>query len=170
MNPKHTEYANIEEELVIVFNELLAELPPNTAVVDVKSVPPSGTVVKLVPHNPAAAAAWAHAENGLGVIDFGFGEYGPTFELPIESANPQADKKELLQEVGEMCRAVIVGNCQHRRGFFGITGSIQVHGRPYRITDLLIIRPKPPLRGTRKYEPYFTTEAPQKPRISQSPR
>lgn len=108
----------------------------------------------LRPQNAASAAVVAHAENGLSLVDFSFGEYGPAWELPIEGDNPEANKKELLQEVREMCQAVISGNCKHKRGFLSISGSIQVGERPYRITDLLVLRAVPPLRGTRNYEPY----------------
>jgi hypothetical protein len=158
MSRRSDEYANIEEELVELLKRLLAELPPNVASLEVKRAGPNGegVVVVLKPQNPASAVVVAHAENGLGVIDFSFGEYGPTWELPIEGNNPEANKKEVLQEIREMCWAVIVGNCKHKRGFLSISGSIRVGERPYRITDLLVLRAVPPLRGTRKYEPYFS--------------
>jgi hypothetical protein len=60
----------------------------------------------------------------------------------------------VLKEIQEMCQAVIAGNCKHTRRFLSITASIQVGERSYRITDLLVFRPAPPLRGTKSYEPY----------------
>ncbi len=135
MSRSSDEYSNIEEELVELLNRLLAELPPNVASLEVKRARSNGegVVVVLKPQNQASAAVVAHAENGHGVVDFSFGEYGPTWELPIEGDNPEANKKELLQEIREMCRAVVAGNCKHKRGFLSITGSIQACGRAYRV-------------------------------------
>ena len=109
----------------------------------------------LKPQNPAACTLSVHGEDGLEAVDFSLGDYGPTWELPIEGDNPRANKHEVLQEVREMCQAVIAGNCKHKRGFLSITGSIHIGERRYRITDLLVFRPVPPLHGTKNYEPYF---------------
>ncbi len=160
MSRRSDEYANIEKELVELLNNLLSEIPPNVASLEVKRAGPNGegVVVVLKPQNPASAAVVCHAENGLGLVDFSFGEYGPTWELPIEGDNPEASKNEVLQEIGEMCRSVVAGHCKHKRGFLSITGSIQVGGCRYRITDLLVFRAVPPLRGTRNYESYFSTD------------
>lgn len=140
-----------------MLKHLLAELPPNVASLEVKRATPKGegVIAVLIPQNPAAASVVAHAENGLGLVDFSFGEYGPTWELPMEGYNPKANKKELLQELEEMCRAVIAGNCEHKRGLFSIRANIQVGNRPYRVTDMLVFHPVPPLHGARKYEPYI---------------
>jgi hypothetical protein len=158
MSRRSEEYANIEEELVELLDRLLAELPPNVASTEVKRRGPNGegVVVVLKPQNPASAAVVLHAESGLAVVDFSFGEYGPTWELPMEGDNPEADKKEVLQEINEMCRAVVAGNCKHSRGFLSISGTIHVGERPYKTTDLLVLRAMPPLRGTRDYQPYFS--------------
>ena len=153
-----SEYANIEQELVDLAGRLLAELAPNAASLEVRRAGPNGegVVVVLKPRNPDSAAVVLHAENGCRAIDFSFGEYGPTWELPVESDNPDADKQQALQEIREMCRAVIAGNCKHERGFLSVTGSIQIGGRSSRITDLLVLRPVPPLHGARKYAPYVS--------------
>jgi hypothetical protein len=154
------ESANLEEELVALFKHLIADLPPNTAVLDLRRGPQKddGVVAVLTPTNPAAASVVAHAVNGFGIVDFSFGEYPPTWELPFEGRNTKANKNELLQEVEEMCQAVIAGNCEHKRGLLSIRGSIQVGSWPYRVTNLLVFRAVPPLRGTRKYEPYIATK------------
>jgi hypothetical protein len=151
------EYTNIEEDLVALFERLQAEMPRGAASLAVQHLPPNGVVVKLSPRNPASASVWAHAENGRALVDFGFGAYGPTWELPIEGDNPAANKDELMREVEEMCRAVMAGSCQHKRRFLSVTGSVQVRDRPYKITDLLQFRPKPPLHGTRVYQPYISS-------------
>jgi hypothetical protein len=150
------QYRNIEEAIVELFERLLNQLPANTAALDTRRVGDrnEGILVTLRPHNPKSASIWAHAENGLGLVDFGFGEWGPTWELPVEGHNPRADRTELLQEVEQLCKAVMSGRCRHKRGFLTITGSIEVGNRPYRITDMLVFHPRPPLRGTRVYEPY----------------
>jgi hypothetical protein len=157
MSQRKNEYASLEDELVTLLKHLLAELPPNVASLEVKRATPNGegVIAVLTPQNPAAASVIAHTENGLGLVDFNFGEYGPTWELPIEGYNSKANKRELLQEVEDMCRAVIAGNCEHRRGLFSIRGNIQVSNHLYRMTDMLVFRPVPPLHGTRKYEPYI---------------
>ena len=156
MSQRKEEYASLEDDLVELLKHLLAELPPDVASLEVKRATPSGEgmIAVLRPQNPAAASVVAHTENGLGLVDLSFGEYGPTWELPIEGYNSKANKKELLQEVEDMCRAVIAGNCQHKRGLFSIRGNIQVNNHLYRVTDMFVFRPVPPLRGTRKYEPY----------------
>jgi hypothetical protein len=152
-----TEFLSIEEDLIALFQRLLGEMPPNAASLEVRRVGRSkeGIQVILTPRNPGAAALWAHAEKGLHLVDFGFGDWSNTWELPIEGRNPKARKEELLQEVRELCKAVIAGNCSYERGFLSRTASIQVEGRPrYRITDMPIFRTRPPLHGIRFYEPY----------------
>lgn len=122
---------NLEEELVMLLKHLMAELPPNVATLDIKRPKSDGVVVLLIPTNPAAARVVVHTANGLGLVDFSFGEYPPTWELPYESHNPKANKKELLQEIEAMCRAVMAGNCEHKRGLLSIRASIRVGSRPY---------------------------------------
>jgi hypothetical protein len=153
-----SEYASIEAELVTLFERLVAELPPNAASLEVKRVGRNkeGVLVTLRPQNPDAASMWAHAENCLHLVDFGFGDWEPTWELPIEGYNRKADKREVLKEVEELCKAVMAGNCKHTRGLFSVTGSIQAGGRPYKITEMLVFRRKPPFHGTRIYEPYIS--------------
>jgi hypothetical protein len=151
------EFLSIEEDLVAQFQQLLAEMPPDAASLEVRRVGRNkeGIQVTLTPGNPGAAALWAHAEKGRHLVDFGFGDWSNTWELPIEGRNPKAGKEELLQEVRELCKAIIAGNCRYERGFLSRTASIQVEGRPrYRITDTPIFRTRPPLYGTRLYEPY----------------
>jgi len=152
------EYVNLEKELVALFERLIAELPPNVATLDVRrgTQKHDGVVAVLTPTNRAAARVVAHTVNAFGLVDFSFGEYSPTWELPFEGHNSKANEKELLHEVEEMCRAVIAGHCEHKRGLLSIRGSIQVHNRPYRVTNLPVFRAVPRLRGTRKYEPYIS--------------
>jgi hypothetical protein len=147
------ESANLEEDLVALFQRLIAELSQNVAALDVRRAKQKhdGVVAVLTPTNRAAARIVAHAVNGMGLVDFNFGEYSPTWELPFEGYCTNASKQELLQEVGEMCRAVIAGSCEHKRGLLSIRGSIQVGSRSYRVTDWFSFHAMP---GTRKYEPY----------------
>ena len=159
MPGKSPEFANIEEELVALFARLNGELPPGVSSLNVNHTSSMGVVLRLIPSNPKAAEVWVHAENGFGRVDIGFGDYSPTWELPIEGENPGANKQELLEELAAMCKAVIAGNCQHHRGFLSVSGSIQVDGRPYKVTHLPELRTKPPLHGTRKYDPYVSPVA-----------
>src|SRR5215472_13654895 len=122
------EYKRIEDELIALLQRLLAELPPNAASLEIRKVS-DGVVVLLKPTNPAAASVMVHAENGFGLIDFSFGEYEPTWELPYEGYNPKPSKNELLHEVEVMCKAVVAGCCEHTRGFLSIGGTIQAGGR-----------------------------------------
>lgn len=147
------EYAHIEEELVALLQRLLSELPPDVASLEIRRIS-DGVVVVLKPTNAAVASVVTHAENGFRFIDFTFGEYEPTWELPIEGYNPNADKTALLLEVEEMCRAVMAGWCEHTRGFLSVSGTIQVGSRPYKVRHMLVWRVTPRLRGTRKYKPY----------------
>ena len=157
MSARLKEYENIEEELTNRLKQLLSGLPPNAASIKVENVPRTGkgVWVTLKPANPAATSIGAYAENGLDMIYFSFGDYGPTWELPIEGYSRNAGKEELLREVEDMSRAVIAGNCEYSRGLLSIRGRIQVDDCPYRVTDFFVFRALPPLRGTRKYEPYF---------------
>ena len=150
------EYAHIEEGLVDLIRRLSSELPPNTASIEIKRHEQEGDGVSVVlkPQYPSSAVLSVHAVNGLEAVDFSFGDYGPTWELPIEGHYRQASKQEVLQEIREMCQAVIAGNCKHKRGFLSITGTIQVGERRYKIKDLLVFRSVPSLHGTKSYEPY----------------
>jgi hypothetical protein len=153
------EFLKIEEELVELFKQLLAQLPAEVATLSVKHLPNGdGVLVALNPRNPLAAEVWAHATNAFGRVDFGFGKYSPTWELPIEGENPESNKNDLLKEVRQKCKAVISGDCEHKRRFLGVTARIRVGGRDSSVTDLLVIRTQPPLRGVRKYEAYLPAQ------------
>jgi hypothetical protein len=162
MSPKSEEYANIEDEVIDLIRRIAYELPPNTASLEIRHLEPksNGVLVVLKPQNPSACAVGVHAVNGREAVDLSLGDYGPTWELPVEGDNPRANKQEVLQEVREMCQAVIAGNCKHKRGLLSVTGSIEIGERRYRISDLLVFRPVPPLHGTRTYEPYVSPVRP----------
>jgi hypothetical protein len=153
----NTEFLRIEEDLVELFECLLAEMPPNAASLEVRRVGRNkeGLQATLIPGNTRAASLWVHAEKGVGLVDLGFGDWNNAWELPIEGRNPKAGKVELLQEVRELCKAVIAGNCRYERGFLSRTATIGVEGGPpYRVTDIPVFRTRPHLRGIRCYEPY----------------
>jgi hypothetical protein len=115
---------NLEDELVGLFERLLSEQAPNLAALDIQQSKRDGVVVILTPTNPAAAKIVAHTANGLGIVDFSFGDYSPTWELPYECRNSKANKAELLQEIGEMSNAVLAGQCEHQRGLLSIRATI----------------------------------------------
>jgi hypothetical protein len=155
------EYLRIEDELVALFKRLHAELRPGTASLRVRRSEEHGAQVTIFPKNPRAASVWAHAETGLPLIDFGFGEYEPTWELPLEGANPEASKDELLLEVENLCHSVIAGHCENRRFLLGVGSVVRVGSRDYKVRHFPILWPKTPFRGTRKYQAYNseTTDA-----------
>ncbi len=105
------EYLSIEEDLVALFQHLLAELPSNAASLRVQRVGRSseGIQVTLTPKSSGAASLWAHAEKGRDLVDFGFGDWTNSWELPIEGRNPKAGKDEVLQEIRDLCKAVMPG-------------------------------------------------------------
>jgi hypothetical protein len=149
-------FDNIESELIELFKQINSELPSQVAELELAQSRSreDGVGVTLKPRNPLSASAWCHAWNSVGRIHFGFGEYSPAWELPDEGENPNADKAEILREVGEMCRAVIHGCCEHQRRLMGITARLKIQGKNRSVTDLLIFWPRPPLWGTRKYLPW----------------
>ena len=149
-------YVTIEDELVELFERMVSELPPGVASIQVSKPRSGGVVVSLKPQSPKAALAGAHAENGLDLIDFWFGDYPVTWELPTEGQNPKADKGGVLGEVRELCRAVAAGNCAVRFGILSITGEVIVGKQPYRVTSFFECHPLLFLRNrTHRYSPYF---------------
>jgi hypothetical protein len=154
MSASATDYLKIEDELVILFARLHADLPPGIASLAVRRTDAHGAHVTVFPRNPRAASVWAHAENGVPLIDFGFGEYEPTWELPLEGENPEAGREELFLELEQLCRAVMAGHCENRRRFLSLGSVVRVGPRDYKVCHSLIFWPKPRFRGTRRYESY----------------
>jgi hypothetical protein len=148
------EAVNLEEELVTLIKNQMAELPPNVATLGITRPKSDGVVAVVTPTNPAAARVVVHTANGHGIVNFSFGEYLTTWELPFDGHNFRANKEELLQEIGEMCRAVMAGNCEQKPGLLSIRASIQVGSRPYMVAHLAVFHAALPLWGTQKYEPY----------------
>jgi len=155
MSPSANGYFKIEDDLVALFERLHADLPADTASLTIRRAEARGTQVMICPRNPRAASVWAHAENGLPVIDFGFGEYEPTWELAFEGENPNSSKEELYVQVEKLCRAVMAGHCENRRRFLTVVSLVRVGTRDYKVSHSPILRPKPPFRGTRTYEAYI---------------
>jgi hypothetical protein len=131
----------------------LSELPPGTATLNVYGVPRSGgTVVELKPTNPAAADFGVHSDD-FDVYSFSFGVRSQ-WEFPYERRYRNGEK-DILTEIEEMCRAVIEGRCEERRGWFSLKGSISVGNYIYKVTNLPML-PVPPF-WTRRYAPYVKT-------------
>jgi len=124
------------EEVKAVLEHLLAELPPDSARLNVYRVAKNdGAVIELIPTNPNAASIEVHVDDGADYVDLSFGERGGTWELPLESRYKNADKSQMLAEVEEMCRAVIAGRCRTSRGAFWLTSRIDVGDFTYKLTD-----------------------------------
>jgi len=143
------------QEYVALFRRLVGELPPDTARLRVYEVGKGGgTVVELRPTNPDAADLCVHLLDDTGEhVNFSFGRIA-TWELPFEGRHKKPDTAQLLAEVEQMCRAVIAGNCEERRGRFSITGRIYVGDYTYQVVEMFLL----PIRGitTHRYAPYVS--------------
>ena len=137
--PKSTEYNNIEAELRSAIEQVIAKLPQGSAHLESKPGKDGGIVVTVIPADPHAAAMGGHAENGLDLVDFWFGEFGTTWELPIEGQNPHGTEAEVLAELQQLCRAVIDGHCEERIGLLSTVGIIHVAGETYGIRNFFYL-------------------------------
>jgi hypothetical protein len=144
------------EQFKSLFEMLVAELPPDTAKVNVYRVPRGdGSVVEVLPSNQKSASFGVHVDDhGLGYLDFSFGRIG-VWELPQEGRNHNAGVEQLVLEVEQMSRAVIGGKCDETRGLFSLTSRIYVEEYTYKVVDLPML-PIPPF-GTRRYAPYVSS-------------
>jgi hypothetical protein len=134
-----TDYINIEADLNSAIEQVVAELPRGAARLEKKRGKDGGIALNIIPSNPHAAPMGAHAENGSELVDFWFGEFGTTWELPIEGQNPGATKTEVLAEVQQLCRAVLDGRCEERIGLFWTAGIIYVAGETYGIRNFFYL-------------------------------
>jgi hypothetical protein len=149
-------YQSIEQELVALFHSLESGWPPGTARVEVKITKGGGTIVELNPTRRDSAVCGAHAENGIPSVDFYFGDFGTTFDLPSEGQFVDAAKDKVLDEVRELANAVVSGKCEERVHLFGTSGEISVDGRKYRVTNLMDLHPlKLMTQRRRTYAPYI---------------
>ena len=147
---------NMVEAVSALFEHLVAELPPGTAVVHVRQLPRDGSVVEVKPTNPACADFGVHTD-GVELFSFGFGPRSQ-WEFPWQRRYRNGEK-DVVTEIGEMSRAIIAGNCELTRGPFWLTGKIHVGDYTYKQTDLPML-PIPPF-WTRHYAPYASiTSAP----------
>jgi hypothetical protein len=73
------------------------------------------------------------------------------WEFPYERRY-RKDEKTVVEEIEEMARAVIAGDCEEERGWFSLTGRIKVGEYTYSTTNLPMV-PIPPFY-LRHYEPY----------------
>jgi hypothetical protein len=146
------------EQLQLLFDRLLVELPQGAAKINVYRVhKDDGTVIEFLPANRHSASFGVHVDDkGVGYLDFSFGRIG-TWELPQEGRNQKASAEQLLLEVEQMSRAVIAGKCEETRGLFSLTSRIHVDGYTYRVVDLPML-PIPPF-GTRKYAPFVSASS-----------
>jgi hypothetical protein len=143
------------EQLRVLFDRLLAELPQGAAELNVYRVPRGdGTVIEIVPSNSESASFGVHVDDGAGYVDFSFGRIG-TWELPEEGRNRKAGADQLLLEVEQMSKAVIAGKCEETRNLFSITSRIHVDGYTYKVVDFFML-PVPPF-GTRKYAAFISS-------------
>ncbi len=140
-----TKSAEESGRLLKLFEELLDSVPEGTATLGSKRTKnDDGTIIWLTPANKCAAEFGAHSEDGvLSLIDVFFGS-GTTFELGC-------DVDEVLNLVRRLGLAVISGRCEERFGFVGARGTIEVDGKPYRVSNFFHLRLFP---KTIHYAPY----------------
>ena len=152
-----TEYSNIEAELRNVIEEVLSTFPQGSAHLQSKSGKDGGIVISIIPTNPHAAPMGAHGENGLALVDFWFGEFGTTWELPIEGQNPRGTKLEVLAELRQLCNAILDGHCEEKIGLFSTAGIIHVGKETYAIRNFFYLHWRRFFTGKRRiqYQPYI---------------
>ena len=145
--------SDMVEKLRVLFERLVAELPSDTARLNIYRVPKGdGTVIELLPTNRDSASFGVHVDDdGIDYLDFSFGRIG-TWELPQEGMNRKASAEQLLLEVEQMSRAVIDGKCEETRGLFWLTSKIYADWYTYKMVDMPML-PILPFR-TRRYAPY----------------
>jgi hypothetical protein len=142
-----------ESQLTQLIQNLLAGLPSGSATVEVKRNR-SGLILILRPSNQGSAEFGVHYD---GCVDVFFGKFGTTFELPYESGLPKHSEFEAtLSWAKAMGLAVIAGRCKERAGFFGVRGTVEVEGKPYRVTSFFHLRLFP---RTFRYAPYCPESA-----------
>ena len=136
-----------EARCLDVLQRLLATLPDGIATLDVNRHP-SGLICRLIPANKISAEFGIHYDV---CVDVFFGNFGTTFEVDFgyKSANP--DFVAALSFVEKIGQAVISGKCKERAGFAGIRGTVEVDGKPYRVTHFFHPRLFP---KTIDYAPY----------------
>jgi hypothetical protein len=136
-----------KEEIARLMQELLAGIPEGSATLGTRR-DHSGIVFYLKPSNKKSAEFGIHYD---GCLDVFFGKF-TTFELPCESGLPKdADFEATLSWAKAMGLAVIAGSCKERAGFFGVRGTIEVNGKPYRVSSFFHLRLFP---RTFHYAPY----------------
>jgi len=143
------------EKLRVLFERLVAELPSDSARLNIYRVPKGdGTVIELLPASRDSASFGVHVDDGgIGYLDFFFGRIG-TWELPDEGRYRKASAEQLLLEVEQMSRAVIAGKCEETRGLFWLTSKIYTDGYTYKMVDMPMLCI--PFR-TRRYAPYVSS-------------
>jgi hypothetical protein len=141
--------ATIQAELTALFQQLVNELPPGAATIEVSSATQRRpTVISLRPANPEAAK-FAVVFDGFDVYSVGLGIH--QWEFPYERRYLKGEK-DVLTEIQEMARAVAAGNCEQERRRFSIIGRIHVGDYTYVVTDMPKFCKRP--FGTRRCPPY----------------
>jgi hypothetical protein len=136
-----------EKRCLELMQSLLSSLPDDAAQLTLKRNS-SGLIFQLTPANKRSAAFGIHYD---GCVDVFFGDFGTTFEVPFGTGQPMDSFDAALALVKRAGHAVIAGKCRERAGFAGVRGTVEIDGRPYRVTHFLHFRLFP---KTLHYEPY----------------
>lgn len=132
-------------ELTALFEKLMQELPSGTA-----ELITDDHGIDLSPTKSGAASCSVHCDE-FQVYSFILGTRS-YWEFPYERRY-RKNEKTVLEEIEEMTRAVITGDCEEQRGWFSLTGRIWVGDYLYSTTNLPMV-PIPPF-FVRRYEPYI---------------
>jgi hypothetical protein len=148
------EWNNFHNAVRGVIEEMVSELPSGTANLVVKNIGNDEVLITVEPANPEAAKISVHLDRAS-LIDFHFGEFGGTWELPDEGISKQKSKESLLQGVKQFTQAVIQGKCEERIGLISTSGILWIDEQPHHVTNFLDFHP---LRfwskRRRHYQPY----------------
>jgi hypothetical protein len=137
-----------------LFERLLRELPLGAASLDIHTAPgDGGATVGLRPSNPAAASFGVHCDD-YEIYSFSFGSRSQ-WEFPYERRYRNGEK-DIVEEVEEMSRAVMAGDCEEKLGWLSLKGSISVGDYTYKVTNLPVLSRR--RFRTRRYASYLPNE------------
>lgn len=153
----------LRSELTSIFEKLIEQFPTGVAELSIMDFSKErDAAIELKPANPGAALCGVHFDDKR-IYSFSFGARS-YWEFPYERRY-RKNEKTAAEEIEEMARAVLDGNCEEQRGWFSLTGRIWIGDFTYRTSNFPMF-PIPPFY-VRRYEPYVQMPTP---RSSPAPR
>ena len=148
-----------EKQVLRLFENLLATLPPHCVRIESRTLKKRFTEIALLPANERCAEFGVMFCDGyIYAVLFASGDLSTVYECPFAiKLTPSDGLDEHLAVIERMCLAVIAGRCEHHYKRLGLQGVILVSdSEVYRMTDVGLSR----LFSSRhtlhvvKYEPY----------------